>query len=226
MSENPAYWERKHKIDAAHAKEHSALVSALAAEKERSAELQAAIRKHRDQKMDDRCWRDDHELYAVLGEGVPDTALPPRDIFLGNCERYWECRKSNVAYEHPQALLEREKERSAALEAALRLLLSGRAPHDLGALILYKDIDAANAALQNHGGALAEHDERMFRDLTRALREAQNLRTVLTAEKERSAALEAELAAETKMANGVLQSRMEWKQKAKELDGEGGAQPK
>jgi hypothetical protein len=41
------------------------------------ASLQAAIRAHRDQHGDDRCWQDDHTLYAVLPEGFtpPPTGL-------------------------------------------------------------------------------------------------------------------------------------------------------
>jgi hypothetical protein len=31
--------------------------------------LCAAVREHRDQRGDDRCWRDDRKLYASLPEG-------------------------------------------------------------------------------------------------------------------------------------------------------------
>ncbi|MCI0463066.1 MAG: hypothetical protein L0Z62_39465 [Gemmataceae bacterium] len=55
--------------------------------------LKAAIRKHRDQHADDRCWLDDQELYAALGEHKPaDNSLPPRDQFLANCARFYDCR--------------------------------------------------------------------------------------------------------------------------------------
>lgn len=61
---------------------------------DRIAELEAAIRKHRDQRGDDRCWLDDLDLYAVLGDTQkPEFQLPPRLTFLQNCSRYWECRQ-------------------------------------------------------------------------------------------------------------------------------------
>ena len=60
-------------------------------------ELEQAIINHRDQKGDDRCWLDDKELYSVLNEPIPDTAgiLPSKEVFLGNCERYYQCRKKS-----------------------------------------------------------------------------------------------------------------------------------
>jgi len=57
--------------------------------------LKNAIRRHRDERGDDRCYLDDARLYEVLGEGQPDTTLPPRDVFLSNCARFWECRQAN-----------------------------------------------------------------------------------------------------------------------------------
>lgn len=60
-------------------------------------QLEAAIRKHRDQRGDDRCWLDDLELYAVLPEGPPTheaMALPPREQFLANCARFHESRQA------------------------------------------------------------------------------------------------------------------------------------
>lgn len=51
--------------------------------------LEAAIRKHRDQKADDRCWMDDLELYAVLGDQVvPDNRVGCPTEMLANCERF------------------------------------------------------------------------------------------------------------------------------------------
>ncbi len=60
-------------------------------------ELEAAIRTHRDERGDDRCWLDDNELYAVLGDTTqPVFTLPPRAEFLGNCARFWECRQKHA----------------------------------------------------------------------------------------------------------------------------------
>lgn len=57
-------------------------------------ELENAIRKHRDQKLDDRCFLDDQELYKVLNEPIPEdyNAIPPIDKMLKNCKRYLEKR--------------------------------------------------------------------------------------------------------------------------------------
>lgn len=63
--------------------------------------LEAAIRKHRDEKGDHRCWLADGELYAVLGEGDGDDSLPPRREFLENCARYYDkrCRAEGLRIE-------------------------------------------------------------------------------------------------------------------------------
>jgi hypothetical protein len=62
--------------------------------------LRAAIRTHRDERGDSRCWQDDDALYAVLPEGATakaDTALPPKGEFLESCARwcaqFWEQRQ-------------------------------------------------------------------------------------------------------------------------------------
>jgi hypothetical protein len=68
--------------------------------------LRTAIREHRDERGDRRCWLDDGRLYAVLGDGgmkPGDTALPPREDFLKSCERYWRQRQAPL--EHGRAAL-------------------------------------------------------------------------------------------------------------------------
>jgi hypothetical protein len=68
-------------------------------------ELEGAIRKHRDERGDDRCWMDDVELYAVVGDTTqPDFTLPPRAEFLGNCARFFDCRQRNTT--HKEAVQE------------------------------------------------------------------------------------------------------------------------
>lgn len=60
-----------------------------------NARLRVAIRNHRDQRGDDRCFLDDEELYRALGEsGVVDLSLPSKCEFLKSCERFWEQRQS------------------------------------------------------------------------------------------------------------------------------------
>lgn len=56
-------------------------------------ELEDAIRKHRDQKGDDRCWMDDQELYAVLNDGnLGDNTVGDQEKMLKNCQRYVQLR--------------------------------------------------------------------------------------------------------------------------------------
>lgn len=78
----------------------------IAAEfEQRVAELEAAIKKHKAQKQDDRCWLDDLELYAVLGESVPeDLSLPPKECFLHSCEKYWNFRQKPANKQWQKAL--------------------------------------------------------------------------------------------------------------------------
>ncbi len=68
--------------------------------------LRTAIRKHRDQRGDDRCWLDDEELYKTLPEGfVP----PERDasVELKNCEKYIACRRNPATtYVSPERRIE------------------------------------------------------------------------------------------------------------------------
>ena len=82
----------------------------------RAVAYESAIRKHRDQRGDDRCWMDDEELYKVLPEGFTP---PPRDttVELKNCERYIASRQApQSVYVSPQ----REIERLQGISAVLR----------------------------------------------------------------------------------------------------------
>lgn len=75
--------------------------------------LQTAVRKHRDERGDSRCYLDDYELYAALPEGYTP---PPYDtkVELKNCERYIASRQDPaVHYVSPEREIER-------LRAALR----------------------------------------------------------------------------------------------------------
>lgn len=72
----------------------------------RVAELEAAIRKHRDFLGDNRCHMDDHELYLVLPEG--DTR-PEKDtaVTIENCEKFIACRHDpGRTYVSPQVRIE------------------------------------------------------------------------------------------------------------------------
>jgi hypothetical protein len=56
----------------------------------RVSQLEDAIRKHRDQRGDDRCWMDDQELYSILPEGLcgADLRLCEPAVMLENCKKY------------------------------------------------------------------------------------------------------------------------------------------
>ena len=63
--------------------------------KAEAATLRNAIREHRAQRSDDRCWMDDQKLYAVLGDGdIGDNRVGSKAAMLVNCERYIERRCS------------------------------------------------------------------------------------------------------------------------------------
>lgn len=77
--------------------------------------LRQAVRKHRDQQGDDRCWMDDEELYRALPEGYDP---PAREVAveLENCRAFIQNRQ------HPQTeyvSLQREIERLRAIIARL-----------------------------------------------------------------------------------------------------------
>ena len=67
--------------------------------------LQAAIRKHRDTRGDDRCFQDDAELYSVLPEGDTRPASETA-VTIENCQRYIECRQQGREYVSPQRRIE------------------------------------------------------------------------------------------------------------------------
>lgn len=70
---------------------------------ERVEELEAAIRRHRDARGDNRCWMDDEALYRVLPEGFTP---PERDtaVEIERCLQFLLARKNPAtAYVSPQA---------------------------------------------------------------------------------------------------------------------------
>lgn len=81
--------------------------------------LSSAIRSHRDQRGDDRCWMDDEKLYAALPEGYTP---PPRDstVELRNCERYIASRHNpGTEYVSPEREIEQLKSENAKLRREL-----------------------------------------------------------------------------------------------------------
>lgn len=69
-------------------------------------EYENAIRRHRNESGDDRCWMDDEELYKILPEGYTP---PKRDscVMLINCQRYIQSRQNpKTDYVSPQRHIE------------------------------------------------------------------------------------------------------------------------
>ena len=57
--------------------------------------LRQAIRYHRDQRGDDRCWLDDEKLYEQLPERVAtDATLPSEEDFITSCRKFHRCRQA------------------------------------------------------------------------------------------------------------------------------------
>jgi hypothetical protein len=83
-------------------------------------ELEEAIRRHRDQRGDDRCWMDDEALYAALPEGYTP---PPRDsaVELAMCEKFIACRHNPATeYVSPQRRIDELEAERDRLREALR----------------------------------------------------------------------------------------------------------
>lgn len=90
--------------------------------KQRLIQLRKAIRKHRDQCGDDRCWLDDEELYAMLpeGKGTADTRLNDPAVMLECCKQYIQHRHNPaVPYVSPQREIERLKKEISDLNYKL-----------------------------------------------------------------------------------------------------------
>lgn len=55
--------------------------------------LEKAIKKHRDCIGNDRCWLDDEKLYRELNDHKHLSVLPPEEIFLDNCKKFYQNRQ-------------------------------------------------------------------------------------------------------------------------------------
>lgn len=73
--------------------------------------LRAAVINHRSQRSDDRCWLDDQELYAVLGDGdLGDNRVGDKTAMLENCKRFLDQRCQAGGWK-TYAEMEAERER-------------------------------------------------------------------------------------------------------------------
>lgn len=56
--------------------------------------LRAAIRNHRDQKGDDRCWIDDYSVWGLLNDTPAEPrALPNYETMMKKCSAFYEYRR-------------------------------------------------------------------------------------------------------------------------------------
>jgi hypothetical protein len=84
--------------------------------------LRDAVREHRDQRGDDRCWLDDEKLYAALPEGyTPPTRSETVELSL--CQRYIASRHHPCTeYVSPQRRIEELEKELADLRAVISKL--------------------------------------------------------------------------------------------------------
>lgn len=67
------------------------------------ARLKGLIQHHMNQRGDDACWKDDAALYEqALGVKDWNRGMLPKDQFLSNCAKYWECQTIGIPYQTPQ----------------------------------------------------------------------------------------------------------------------------
>lgn len=97
MHEHPAGTEHSKAYSALFAATYNTRNTPSALHKE-VLQLKEAIREHRDQLDDDRCFLDDQKLYAAadLDTDEWESKLPPKAEFLANCARYHASRQNPV----------------------------------------------------------------------------------------------------------------------------------
>jgi hypothetical protein len=82
-------------------------------------ELQDAIRHIRDQRGDDRCWKDWEDVYKLLPEGYFPRKMDTT-VELKNCEQYIKsCNDPNTTYISPQRRIEELEAEVASLKRDL-----------------------------------------------------------------------------------------------------------
>lgn len=82
--------------------ELNTLAASLEKHANRASHLEMAIRKHRNARGHDRCWENDLELYAALGDGLSTSPeLPTREEFLSRCKEYYEQQRVGMVAKVP-----------------------------------------------------------------------------------------------------------------------------
>ena len=59
-------------------------------------ECRKAIREHRDQLLDDRCWLDDHLIWAILEDSSSRGPFipPPFEVLMSRCRQFYNWRRA------------------------------------------------------------------------------------------------------------------------------------
>jgi hypothetical protein len=92
-------------------------------------ELMSAIKKHHDQKADDRCFMDDDVLYSVAGLIPVDRRVGDKEAMLANCKRFLEQRCEAGGW-RPYTELEKEIEELKAENKSLKWKINHQTEED------------------------------------------------------------------------------------------------
>jgi hypothetical protein len=105
------------------------------------ATLRQAIRYHRDQKGDERCYLDDDLLYERLPEGKTDVARVLPCNFLENCKQFFEARQ-NVPFKSVAELYQGwDKDKPYLSPVKLKLIIE---------MLQYASADMSNSGCNDY----------------------------------------------------------------------------
>lgn len=115
--------------------------------------LLAGVRRHRDERGDDRCWMDDEVLYRLLPEGY-DPPARDTSVEIQNCERFILCRRNpETEYVSPQRRIEELEQQALLLGAQYQVLMDvvNDTPQHIRDVISRKVAEVARALEARHG---------------------------------------------------------------------------
>ena len=110
--------------------------------------LRTAVRKHRDEHGDDRCYQDDYVLYAALPEGYTPPAYDTC-VEIHNCLRYIACRQDpKVHYVSPQREIERLMKEVERLKTLAKRIVENDLAENCEEYTLRIDVDKRSRLFQ------------------------------------------------------------------------------
>lgn len=130
--------------------------------------LLAAIKAHRDQKADDRCWLDDRQLYALAG--LPDGYDPhvgDKFEMVKNCIRFVERRCVEGSWPTYKELEERIQKLQDVIKSCCQCRFQNGFPkeechyHQCQRFVRLSNGDPSDVLLIEHVNALEEENERL-----------------------------------------------------------------